>query len=156
MRTCVPVLMLALCLGLVGCASGSATMTFRAIEPVNLGPQGESRVTDIRIFQLTDDSKFLGATVDDLWTDDRAKEFLGETLIGEPMSGITIFAEGRENAQGKEVVIEPIETRTRYIGILAEYSQGDDEGPRFVSVPVDEAESVVIEFTGNHARVVNE
>lgn len=134
---------------LTGCAATSVTLDVVAVKPVN-ELDGKSRVTDIRIYQLKDNARFDNADIDALWTN--ANETLGDSLIGEPRTGDSIFPEDRQNAQGKKIEVE-LKDEARYIGILALYSESDEVGKQFVSVPVDEAGSVVFELTGYHITV---
>jgi type VI secretion system VasD/TssJ family lipoprotein len=125
------------------------TIDVVSIKPVN-ELNGQSRVTDIRIYQLKDNAKFDNANIDDLWSND--KEVLGDTLLGEPKTGESLFPEDRNNAQGKKIEIE-LESQTAYIGILALYSESDEVGKQFVSVPLDKADDVVFELTGYHIAI---
>jgi type VI secretion system VasD/TssJ family lipoprotein len=136
---------------LTGCASTTVTMEFVAIKPVNgLGSaDGESRVVEIRIYQLKDDAKFKAATVDALWTN--AEETLGEELI-EVKLGESIFPEDKAAVVGKEITLDPLASGTKFIGILALFSE-TDTGERKVVVTLDEADDVLFQLTGYHITV---
>jgi type VI secretion system VasD/TssJ family lipoprotein len=143
-----PLVMLTL---LAGCSSTTVTMDFMALKPVNaLGSAtGESRVIEIRIYQLKDDAKFKAATVDAVWTN--AEETLGDELI-EVKLGESIFPEDKAAAVGKEITLDPLNSATKFIGILALFSE-TDTGERKVVVTLDEADDVVFELTGYHISV---
>ncbi|MCG3183082.1 MAG: hypothetical protein ICCCNLDF_01166 [Planctomycetes bacterium] len=154
-------MMLVMTLGLLllaGCTSTSLTLEFVAIKPVNegkleSGTDGESRVVDVRIFQLKDDAKFKAATVDAIWTN--AEEVLGDSLI-EVKLGESIFPEDADGkAVGKQITLDPIDTGTKFIGILALFSNSD-EGERKVVVPLDQADDVLFELTGYHINIKSE
>lgn len=147
-KLCLTVIALGFAL-LTGCAASSVTLDVVAIKPVN-ELNNQSRVTDIRIYQLKDNARFDNADIDALWTN--AAETLGETLIGDPKTGESIFPEDKADAQGKRITVE-LDPETRYIGLLALYSEADEVGEQFVSVPVDRAESVVFELTGYHVSI---
>ena len=139
---------------LTGCASTTLTMEFIAIEPVNLnqeeGASTDSRVVDVRIYQLKEDAKFDAATVDAVWSD--AEGTLGDSLLAVKL-GESIFPEKPDGPRnGKEITLDPLDAQTRFIGVLALYSASDD-GPRKVVVPVDQASSVLFELTGYHIKV---
>jgi type VI secretion system VasD/TssJ family lipoprotein len=136
---------------LTGCASTTVTMEFVALKPVNTvgGTEGESRVVEIRIYQLKDDAKFKAATVDALWTN--AEETLGEELI-EVKLGESIFPEDKAVAVGKEITLDPLNSATKFIGILALFSE-TDTGERKVAVTLDEADDVLFQLTGYHISV---
>lgn len=148
-------LLLTICLALLsGCASTTLTMDFIALEPVNQnqaeGASKDSRVVEVRIYQLKDDAKFNAASVDALWQD--AEGSLGDSLISLKL-GESIFPESPDGPRnGKEIVLDPLDTQTRFIGVLALYSY-TDEGQRKVIVPVGEADSVQFELTGYHISV---
>lgn len=139
---------------LTGCASSTLTMEFIAVEPVNLNKEEagstDSRVVDVRIYQLKDDAKFAAATVDALWSD--AEGTLGESLVSVKL-GESVFPEKADGPRnGKEITLDPLDAQTKYIGVLALYSH-TDEGPRKVVVPVDQAGSALFELTGYHITV---
>jgi type VI secretion system VasD/TssJ family lipoprotein len=146
-----PLLLLPLLLLFTGCASTTVTMDFMALKPVNgLGSaEGESRVVEVRIYQLKDDAKFKAATVEALWTN--AEETLGEELI-EVKLGESIFPEDKAAAVGKEITLDPLASGTKFIGVLALFSE-KDQGERKVVVTLDEADDVVFELTGYHITV---
>ena len=148
-------LLFIICLAmLTGCASTTLTMEFIAIEPVNLnqeeGSSTDSRVVDVRIYQLKDDAKFTAGTVDAIWSD--AEGTLGDSLV-EVKLGESIFPEKPDGPRnGKEIVLDPLDSQTKFIGVLALYSYTDD-GERKVVVPVDQADDVLFELTGYHITV---
>ena len=140
---------------LAGCTATSVTMEFRAIKPVNQleeGSAGDSRVVEVRLYQLKDDAKFQAATVDEVWTN--AEEALGDSLI-EVKLGESIFPEDKAQAEGKQITIDPLDANTKFIGILALFSNSDD-GDRKVVVTLDQAEEVLFELTGYHISVKQE
>lgn len=148
-------LLFILCLALLsGCAATTLTMEFIAIEPVNLNKEEagstDSRPVDVRIYQLKDDAKFTAATVDALWAD--AEGTLGDSLISVKL-GESVFPEKADGLRnGKEITLDPLDSQTRFIGVLALYSH-TDEGQRKVVVPVDQASSALFELTGYHITV---
>jgi len=140
---------------LAGCAATTVTLDFVALKPVNEGKvcggtDGESRVVDVRIYQLKDDAKFKAATVDALWTN--AEEALGDSLL-EVKMGDSIFPEDADGkANGKQITLDPLNSATRFIGVLALFSDSDD-GERKVVVPLDQADDVIFELTGYHINI---
>lgn len=138
-----------------GCAATSVTLDVVAIKPVNEfdgnSRVAESRPTEIRIYQLKDNAKFDNASAEDVWSN--AEETLGDTLLGVPKTGESIFPEDRANAQGKQITLE-LESQTAYIGVIAGFSKTDELEQRFVSVPVDQAGDVLFELTGYHISIV--
>lgn len=156
MRKTLALLGLTLAIALTaGCSSTSVTLEFVALKPVNegkleSGTDGESRVVDVRIYQLKDDAKFKAATVDDVWTN--AEEALGDSLIDVKL-GESVFPEDKgPQANGKQITIDPLDAGTKYIGILALFSNSDD-GERKVVVTLDEADDVLFELTGYHITI---
>ncbi|MCZ7604538.1 MAG: type VI secretion system lipoprotein TssJ [Planctomycetota bacterium] len=142
---------------LAGCTSTALTLDFVALKPVNeiqleSGSSGESRVVDVRVFQLKDDAKFKAATVDAIWTN--AEEVLGDSLV-EVKLGESVFPEDPDGkAVGKQITLDPINTGTKFIGILALFSNSD-EGERKVVVPLEQADDVLFELTGYHINIKN-
>jgi type VI secretion system protein VasD len=143
---------------LAGCTSTALTLDFVALKPVNEvklesgGSSGESRVVDVRVFQLKDDAKFKAATVDDIWTN--AEGVLGDSLI-EVKLGESVFPEDPDGkAVGKQITLDPVNTGARFIGILALFSNSD-EGERKVVVPLEQADDVLFELTGYHINIKN-
>ena len=140
---------------LAGCASTTLDTEFIAIEPVNetktdSGTDGESRVVDVRVYQLKDDAKFTAATVEAIWSD--AEGTLGDSMISVKL-GESIFPEKADGPRnGKTITLDPLDSKTRFIGVLALFSDADD-GPRKVVVPLDQADSVLFELTGYHITV---
>lgn len=140
---------------LAGCTSTSVTLNVVALKPVNEGKvgdatDGESRVVEVRIFQLKDDAKFTAATVDNVWTN--AEEALGDSLIDVKL-GESIFPEDPKGpANGKQITIDPLDAGTKFIGILALFSDSDD-GERKVVVPLEQADDVLFELTGYHITI---
>ena len=149
---------LTLCIALTvlaGCTATSVTLNFEAVKPVNqLGEDGtgDSRVVEVRIYQLKDDAKFKDATVEALWTD--AEGALADSLI-EVKLGESIFPEEEDQAEGKQITIDPLDASTKFIGILALFSSSDD-GERKVVVPLDQADDVLFQLTGYHIVVKSE
>lgn len=141
-----PVL-LAVCLS--GCASTTLDLNFIAIKPVNegktdTGTDGVSRVVDVRIYQLKNNTKFDSASVENIWAD--AETELGDSLI-EVKLGESIFPEDPKDPRvGRTITLDPIDANTKFIGVLALFSNG--EADRKVSVSLDEADDVVFELTG--------
>lgn len=133
-----------------GCTATSISMNFVAIEPVNERQPGESRNVDVRIYQLRDSANFEKATVDELW--ENAQAILADHFINVKL-GESIFPEKADKAQGRVVVVEPLSSECRFVGILALYETATDKGEQKVVVPVAEAGSVTFELTGKQIVV---
>ena len=151
MRKTLMLLGLTIALALIaGCTSTTVTLNVVALKPVNEGKvgdatDGESRVVEIRIYQLKDDAKFKAATVEDVWTN--AEGALGDSMIAVKL-GESVFPEDANGqANGKQITIDPLDANTKFIGILALFSDSDD-GERKVVVPLDQADDVLFELTG--------
>ncbi|MCA8914867.1 MAG: type VI secretion system lipoprotein TssJ [Planctomycetes bacterium] len=156
MRNRLMLLGLALALAvLAGCTSTTVTLDLVALKPVNEGKvgdatDGESRVVEVRVYQLKDDAKFKAATVEDVWTN--AEEALGDSMIDVKL-GESVFPEDANGqANGKQITIDPLDAGTKFIGILALFSNSDD-GERKVVVPLDQADDVLFELTGYHITI---
>ena len=156
MRKTLMLLGLTIALALVaGCTSTTVTLNVVALKPVNEGKvgdatDGESRVVEIRIYQLKDDAKFKAATVEDVWTN--AEGALGDSMIAVKL-GESVFPEDANGqANGKQITIDPLDANTKFIGILALFSDSDD-GERKVVVPLDQADDVLFELTGYHITI---
>jgi type VI secretion system VasD/TssJ family lipoprotein len=141
--------MLAAALLITGCQQSRVTLNMVAVPPVNEATpgDGESRIVDIRVYQLKSDALFRAATVERLWTD--AEGALGDELL-ETRREIRVFP---PPGAPTTVVIEPLKLETRFIGVLALYSRADDQGERKIVVPVEQAGSAIFELSGYHIRV---
>ena len=132
-----------------GCASTSLELNFIAIKPVNVAKsdvdaEGASRVVDVRIYQLKTNNKFNDASVENVWVD--AEGTLGDSLI-EVKAGESIFPEDPKDPRvGRVITIDPVDANTKFIGVLALFSEGEND--RKVSVPLEEAGEVIFELTG--------
>lgn len=138
---------------LTGCTATSIDVRFVAIEPVNELQPGESRPTEVRIFQLRDSAKFDKATVDELWEEDKARATLAEQLIDLKLAG-SIFPGKGDTVAPTIIKVEPISMECRFVGVLAMFnSKGAKDDQQKVIVPVADAGSVTFELTGNHITV---
>jgi type VI secretion system VasD/TssJ family lipoprotein len=138
---------------LAGCTVTSVDLHFEAIEPVNKesADATESGVVQVRIFQLKDKAKFEQAESEDIWNN--PDQTLGGDLI-QAIDGDPIYPEKPDgNAFGKTIKIDPLNSETKFIGVLAMMYQKDDVGKRHVAVTIEEADDVVFRITGYHVEL---
>lgn len=149
LRACAP--FLALLILLVGC-SRSATLQMRGVAPLNLNDAGESTPVDVRIYQLKNDAAFKRATFETLWTED--KKVLGQDYLAGPLTESIV--PGNTTDKPKSIHIAELEPGTRFIGIMALYGKTDARDARLLVLPIDDAESPVIEFSGYGISIAGE
>ena len=128
----------------VGC-SGLKSIHVRGVKPLNVNPNGESTPVRVRIYLLKGDGKFRKATFEDLWSKDL--DVLGDDLLREPMEE-DIFP-GEETDRAREILLGDVSPETRFVGVLALYSEKSDRGgPRHVVLDTKAVKSSVFVFTG--------
>ena len=149
LRACAP--FLALLILLVGC-SRSATLQMRGVAPLNLNDAGESTPVDVRIYQLKNDAAFKRATFETLWNED--KKVLGQDYLAGPLTESIV--PGNTTDKPKSIHIAELEPGTRFIGIMALYGKTDARDARLLVLPIDDAESPVIEFSGYGISIAGE
>ena len=137
-------LVLGAALTLLSACGGPTWVYLRGLKPMNENDRRESNSVDIRIYQLKDDSRFNQATIDKLWTDDKAA--LGDDLVG--MKQDTVYP-GAADDREKEIKLGELPDSVRFIGVLALYPKEDDKGPRKMVLPKADA-GTVLRFTGYH------
>jgi type VI secretion system VasD/TssJ family lipoprotein len=136
-----------------GCQSTSAELRFKAVKPVNVADNGESRVVEVRVYQLKDRVAFEEATAEAIWDDPKAVlggDLLGNVQRGEPVYPSEADARDPNIARAK---VENLEKETRYIGVLALMENKDEPDKRHVVVPIKDAESVIFKITGYHIEI---
>src|SRR5690606_6420001 len=136
-----------------GCVATSAELRFKAIKPVNMAaPGGESRVVEVRVYQLKDRTKFEESATEAIWDD--AAAALGGDLLGTWIRGEPVYP----SEPGAEPIIarakiEHLEQETRYIGVLALMDKKDEVDRRHVAVAVGEAGSVMFTIKQYHIEI---
>lgn len=129
---------------LSGCSDvREVSVQARGVAPLNPNAEQESTPVDVRVFALVSDSRFRAATVDQLWTD-HAKT-LGEDLLAEPTTFTVFPGNAGDSPTSHDMTVSK---RTRFIGLLALYQRADAQDRRTLVVPIDEADSQVLNFTG--------
>jgi len=133
-------------LALLAACGGPSSLYYRGVKPMNENDRKESNSVDIRIYQLKDDARFNQATIDKLWSDDKAA--LADDLVA--MKSATVFA---GSADDKERLVElgELPEAVRFVGVLALYPKEDDKGPRKLLLPKSEL-GTVLRFTGYHIQ----
>jgi type VI secretion system VasD/TssJ family lipoprotein len=142
-------LLLLLC---TGCTVTSVDLQFQAIEPVNLDQNGTSQGVQVLLYQLKDRTKFEAAETEAVW--DKPQETLGGDLvqIHDPKDVIAP-EKGDGQVFGRKFTINPLNSETKFIGILALINEKDDQGKRHIAVTVEEADDVVFRITGYHVEI---
>lgn len=142
----------ALALMLFGCTTTSVTMSLQAIEPVNLADgSSDSRVVEVRIYELKDKTKFEQAVTEDIW--DKAEETLGGDLLSVKNADPVYPQKPNAAEGGTKVVIDPLNAETKFIGVLALMTNSDTVGKRHVVVTLEEADDVIFRITGYHIEI---
>jgi type VI secretion system VasD/TssJ family lipoprotein len=131
-----------------GCGQADR-VALRAIEPVNVNPQGESLPVQVRIYELADDKRFLNAAFTALWLDDKA--VLGEDRQAQPRT--VIVRPGQVGAPPQELGLGTLSGYTHYIGIMALYPEAGENDARRAVIPLTEVGDKVIELTGTSVTV---
>ncbi|MBX3460355.1 MAG: type VI secretion system lipoprotein TssJ [Planctomycetes bacterium] len=150
MRHAIPALMAVLLLA--GCTTTSVTLKLEAIEPVNkASADGDSRVVEVRVFELKDRAKFEQSSTEDIW--DNAEGTLGGDLLSVRNADPVYPQKESAKDSGTTVVIDPINAETKFIGVLALMTESDDKGKRHIAVALGDAESVVFRITGYHVEL---
>ena len=139
-------LVLACALG--GCGQPDR-VAMRAVEPVNVNSQGESLPVQVRIYELADDKRFMGASFTALWLDD--KTVLGEDRQAQPR--MIIVRPGPVNGPPQELQFGTLSGYTHFIGIMALYPEGGENDARRAVIPLDDVGDKVIELTGTSVTV---
>jgi type VI secretion system VasD/TssJ family lipoprotein len=134
--------LLAAALAMLVACGGPSALYVRGLKPMNENDRKESNSVKIRIYQLKDDARFNQATIDKLWTDDKAA--LADDLVA--MKESTVFP-GSADDPYKTIELGEVPESVRFIGILALYPKEDDKGPRKIALPKAET-GTVLRFTG--------
>jgi len=133
-------------LALLAACGGPSSLYYRGVKPMNENERKESNSVDVRIYQLKDDARFNQATIEKLWTDDKAA--LGEDLIA--MKPATVYA-GSADDKERSVELGELPDAVRFVGVLALYPKEDDKGPRKMLLAKSEL-GTVLRFTGYHIQ----
>lgn len=137
---------------LAGCTTTSVTLKLEAIEPVNkANAESDSRVVEVRVFELKDRAKFEQSSTEDIW--DNAEATLGGDLLSVRNADPVYPQKASDKDGGTTVVIDPINADTKFIGVLALITESDDKGKRHIAVALGDAESVVFRITGYHVEL---
>ena len=113
------------------CASGPAehTLYFLGEEALNPNSSGTNTPVNVRVYQLTDKTKFQDANFDALWRQESA--VLGDTLVDAVGAVITTTP---DEIQFPLIIGETV----HYIGIVGLFNR--EQGPWKMCVAVDEVE----------------
>ena len=133
-------------LALLAACGGPSSLYYRGVKPMNENDRKESNSVDVRIYQLKDDARFNQATIDKLWSDDKAA--LADDLVA--MKSATVFA-GSADDKERSVELGELPEAVRFVGVLALYPKEDDKGPRKLLLPKSEL-GTVLRFTGYHIQ----
>lgn len=95
----------------------------------------------VLIFLLKDKGSFTNASVEQLWTKEKAKAVLGADQVGEAR-------ERTVNASDKGIKVDlgQMPPDVRFIGLVAKLPKQDPPVQRHIAVPKDEADDVVFEL----------
>ena len=104
------------------------------LNPVDKTPPENTPVT-VMVFLLKDKASFATASVEQLWTKEKAKAVLGGDQVGE-------VRERTINANDKAVTVNlgTIPADVRFIGVVAKLPKQDPPVTRHLAVPKDEAD----------------
>ncbi|MBA2479296.1 MAG: type VI secretion system lipoprotein TssJ [Planctomycetes bacterium] len=135
---------------LSGC--GTVTVQARGVSPLNLNEHGESTPVDVRFYQLRSDQRFRTASFDQLWmseTDALGPDKLGDRVVA------TIFP-GTPADRPAEVRLGKRQSGTAFIGVLALYRRSETKDARTVVIPIDQASTRVLQFTGYSVAITED
>lgn len=124
-------------------------VAMRAVEPVNVNAHGESLPVQVRVYELADDKRFMGAAFTALWLDDKA--VLGEDRQAQPR--VVIVRPGPVNGPPQELMFGTLSGYTHFIGIMALYPEAGENDARRAVIPLDEVDDKVVELTGTGVTV---
>lgn len=119
-------------------------MTVRAVAPVNLNDEGESLPVRLRLYELKDRSRFLAASFNDLWLDDR--KALGPDRLADPRH--VVIQPGKPDAEPQRYDLISVAEGTRFIGVMALYPRSGDPDERRAVIALDDLSDYVIELSG--------
>ena len=126
-----------------GCG-GPTKLYLKGLEPLNVNERKESTPVDVRVYLLRDSRKFIQATLEDLWLND--KDALGDDKVGEPRV-YTVF-HGDKEAPPQEVYLGELGGDVRFVGIMALYGLQAGGGNEWrMVVPAEQASGAVFELT---------
>jgi len=139
-----------LALSLTGCG-GPSLLNVRAVAPVNLNEQGESLPVRLRIYELKDRSKFLAASFNDLWLDDR--KALGADRLADPR--YLVVQPGKPDGNPLRYDLIEVAAGTRFIGVMALYPRSGEQDERRAAIVLDELGDHVIELSGYQLKLTD-
>jgi len=129
-------------LAFAGCG-GPLIVRFDALDKLNQvakTPPENTPVT-LMVFRLKDKASFMNASVEQLWTKEKAKGVLGADLVGEIIE-TTINASDK----GVKVDLGAVPADVRYIGVVAKMPKQEPPVQRHIAVPKDEADDYPFEL----------
>jgi type VI secretion system VasD/TssJ family lipoprotein len=135
---------------LTGC--GTVSVSARGVSPLNVNEHGESTPVDVRFYQLRSDQKFRNASYDQLWMSEN--DALGPDKLGDRVTA-TVFP-GTPGDRPAEISLGKRQAGTVFIGVMALYRRADAKGARTVVIPVQEAPSRVLQFSGYGIAVTDD
>jgi type VI secretion system VasD/TssJ family lipoprotein len=138
-------------LALPGCGAPSP-LAVRAIAPVNLNEEGESLPVRLRLYELKDRSRFMAASFNDLWLDDR--KALGPDRLADPRQ--LVVPPGKPGDDPRRYSLISVAEGTRFIGVMALYAKSGEQDERRAVIALDELDDRVIELTGFQLTVTND
>jgi type VI secretion system VasD/TssJ family lipoprotein len=138
-------------LAIAGCGAPSP-LSVRAIAPVNLNEEGESLPVRLRLYELKDRSRFMAASFNDLWLDDR--KALGPDRLADPRQ--VVVPPGKPGDDPRRYNLISVAEGTRFIGVMALYPKSGEQDERRAVIALDELDDRVIELTGFQLTVTND
>lgn len=141
-------------LGLVGAVvlggcGGPSPLTVRAVAPVNLNAEGESLPVRLRLYELKDRSRFMAASFNDLWLDDR--KALGPDRLADPRQ--VVVQPGKADDEPRRYDLIEVTDGTRFIGVMALYPRTGEQDERRAVIPLDDLGDRVIELSAYQLTV---
>ncbi len=137
-------------LAVSGC--GSISVYARGVAPLNVNDHGESTPVDVRFYQLRKDARFRTASFDQLWLSD--VDVLGPDKLGDRV--IATVPPGSATDRVVEIDLGKRQGGAAWIGVMALYRSADGKAPRTAVIPVSEASSRVLTFSGSTITVSGE
>ena len=127
----------------MGGCGGPSPLAVRAVVPVNLNAEGESLPVRLRIYELKDRSRFLAASFNDLWLDDR--KALGPDRLADPRQ--VMVQPGKADDEPRRYDLIEVAPGTRFIGVMALYPRPGEQDERRAVVPLADLGDHVIELS---------
>ncbi|MBA3709447.1 MAG: type VI secretion system lipoprotein TssJ [Planctomycetes bacterium] len=128
-----------------GAGCGSISVYARGVSPLNVNDHEESTPVDVRFYQLRRDARFRTASFDQLWLSD--SDALGPDKLGERVVATVPPGTGKDRAV--EIDLGKRDGDTAFIGVMALYRRAAGADVRTLVIPVADASSRVLTFTGS-------